>query len=137
MQALGKESAIVIAIMGQGIQPLMEAVAKFTDMIFGFQNGKEMSYTDEKGNRVTKLMKIDPDKFKENGELIANAFVSFVTAIYDEFSKENYTVTHWYGDEEAGSKLVQVLKSLENIGSLINSVNSFIDMVAKSVEKSK
>lgn len=96
-----------------------------------------MSYTDEKGNRVTKLMKIDPDKFKENGELIANAFVSFVTAIYDEFSKENYTVTHWYGDEEAGSKLVQVLKSLENIGSLINSVNSFIDMVAKSVEKSK
>ena len=137
MQALGKESARVIAIMGQGIRPLMEAVAKFTDMIFGFQNGKEMSYTDEKGNRVTKLMKIDPDKFKENGELIANAFVSFVTAIYDEFSKENYTVTHWYGDEEAGSKLAQVLKSLENIGSLINSVNSFIDMVAKSVEKSK
>ena len=137
MQALGKESASVIAIMGQGIQPLMEAVAKFTDMIFGFQNGKEMSYTDDKGNRVTKLMKIDPDKFKENGELIANAFVSFVTAIYDEFSKENYTVTHWYGDEEAGSKLAQVLKSLENIGSLINSVNSFIDMVAKSVEKSK
>ena len=137
MQALGKESARVIAIMGQGIKPLMEAVAKFTDMIFGFQNGKEMSYTDEKGNRVTKLMKIDPDKFKENGELIANAFVAFVTAIYDEFSKENYTVTHWYGDEEAGSKLVQVLKSLENIGSLINSVNSFIDMVAKSVEKSK
>ena len=137
MKNLGKESAEIISILGKGIQPLMEAVAKFTDMVIGFINGREMTYTDENGNTVTTITKVDPDKFGLAGTTIANAFKSFVNTIFDEFSKEKYNETYWYKKDETGGKLVQVLKSLENIGQLIDSVNSFIDMVEKSVEKSK
>ena len=137
LEKLGPKAAHLIAILGQGIKPVMDAVATYTDLVMGFVSGKEISYTDEKGNQVTKFVKIIPEDFTKAGKTIADAFSGFIESMWNVFKKGEYTETHLFSADEHKNHIVDVINGLENIGNVVEVVGQFADLIIKVHEKQK
>ena len=140
IQALGKPAAEIIAMMGKGILPLVESIAKFTDMVLGFVNGKVYEYQ-KNGKTVKELVKVNPTDFVKAGKDIADAFTGFIDAIYQAFSKEDYLQVeeHTFSADEVvvGGKIGQLIESLKNIGTLVDQTQKFVNMIIKTTKETE
>ena len=100
----------------------MQAVSTFTDM-------------------VTELVKIDQTKFAEAGTTIADAFKYFIDNLWGAFKDAEYTDTieHTLKADEVrhGNRMVDIINGLQNIGTIIEAVDSFVDLIAKTIENKK
>ena len=137
LQRLGPRAAYLISLLGKGIKPVMEAVATFTDSVMGILTGKTITYTDDNGKEVTKFIKIDAEKFKAAGKVVADSFTGFIDAIWDTFKKGEYEVKHTFSANENKNHLVDVINGLENIGTVVDAVNQFADLIIKVAAKQK
>lgn len=142
LEKLGPRAANVIAILGKGVKPVMDAVATFTDMVTGVVVGKEIKYTDSTGKEITKLVKVEPEKFKEAGTIVADAFKNFIETMWNAFKEGEYdevVETHWYKADETkkSNRIVDIINALNNIGTVVDTVNNFIDVILKAHEQSK
>ena len=114
-------------------------------MIIGVVNGKQMTYTDSTGKQVTKLVKVEPQKFKDAGSLVANAFKNFIESLWTAFKDGEYEEVsvekHWFKADKKtvtkGNHIVDIINSLNNIGTVVDAVNNFIDVILKAHEQSK
>ena len=110
-------------------------------MVTGILVGKEMTFTDSTGQQVTKLVKIDPTQFAQAGRTIAKAFKKFIDNLWGAFKDAEYTDTikHALKADEVrhGNRMVEIINGLQNIGTIIEAVDSFVDLIAKTVENKK
>ena len=141
LEKLSGRAVAIIQQMGKGILPVMQAVATFTDMVTGIIVGKELTYTDSTGQQVTKLVKIDQTQFATAGKTIADAFTQFIENLWGAFKDAEYTDTikHTFKADEVkhGNHMVEIINGLQNVGTIIDAVSSFVDVIAKSVEQQK
>ena len=110
-------------------------------MVTGILVGKEMTFTDSTGQQVTKLIKIDPTQFAQAGTTIADAFTKFIDNLWGAFKDAEYTdiIEHTLKADEVrhGNRMVDIINGLQNIGTIIDAVDSFVDLIAKTVENKK
>lgn len=143
------KALLIINSMKDGIEPVMNAVGTYTDAIMSFVAGKEVEFTDEKGNTLKKLVEIDPAKFALAAENIATAFDAFLTKMSDSFVKYAYggEVVQtkdggWFGDDEysvteRGNKVADLISGLTGIKDITESVGTLMDIVLKVIEEAK
>ena len=136
LKEMGPQAAKLVEMLAKGIGPVIDAVAKFTDMITSILTGKTYE-TVKDGKKVTDFIRIKPEEFKEAGQKIAEAFTNFIDVIYKAFTKDEYNTKHTFSSDEPGGKLGELMESLKNIGSVIESVNKFVGVIVDSVEKTK
>lgn len=111
-------------------------------MIIGVVNGKQMTYTDSTGKQVTELVKVEPKKFKKAGEMVAKAFKDFIDSMWKAFKDGNYEEVsvekHWFKADKKtvkkGNHIVDIINSLNNIGTVVDAVEHFIDVIVKTHE---
>lgn len=141
IEALGPRTALLISMMGKGIEPLFNAVFKYTDMIMGVLVGRDYEWENEKGEMVKKHMEFKAEDFTAAGKIIADSFGGFIDRLWESFSKAGYTVDieHYFKSDEhiEGNHIVDVINGLQNIGTLIDAINQYIDVLVKAGDKSK
>ena len=141
IEALGPRTAMLISLMGKGIEPLFNAVFKYTDMIMGVLVGRDYEWENEKGEMVKKHMEFKSEDFTAAGKVIADSFGNFIDRLWESFSKAGYTVDieHYFKADEhiEGNHIVDVINGLQNIGTLIDAINQYIDVLVKAGDKSQ
>lgn len=136
LKEMGPYAAKLVEMLAKGIGPVIDAVAKFTDMITSILTGNTYE-TVKDGKKVTEFIRIKPEEFKNAGQKIADAFTNFIDVIYKAFTKDEYNTKHTFSSDEPGGKLGELIDSLKNIGTVIESVNKFVGVIVDAVEKTK
>lgn len=142
-------SAIVISLMKEGIEPVMNAVATYTQTIMDFVVGKEVEYTDVKtGKNVKKIFEISPQKFKEYGTTIAETFIGFIESMWKAFNEQGYTEHHYENMNDGGwfssdtivdnavskNHITDLIAGMSGISQIMQAVQTFIDVIFKTAE---
>jgi hypothetical protein len=128
-----------------GIEPVMNAVATYSDTIMQFVAGKEVEYTDDKGNTVKKLIDIDPIKFGEAGTRIATAFGEFIGNLATKFAEYSYGgekieieesgmlfKDHKYAESKRGNKVGDLIAGMTGLKEVMDGVESLVNLIAKA-----
>jgi hypothetical protein len=134
------ESALsVIDMLKDGIEPVMSAVAKYSDTILQFIAGKEVEYTDDEGNTVKKLIDIDPVKFGEVGYNIAMAFTTFLDTLgktLGEYAYEGESIKldgdDKFKETKHGNKVADIISGMTGLKEVIDGVEALINVIVKT-----
>lgn len=133
---------IAINAIKDGIEPVMNAIGTYADAIMSLVVGKEVEYTDNKGNTIKKLIEIDPDKFTEAGVRISTAFNNFLKTLADNFLNYSYggeivcvddgTFSDQYAETKRGNTLADLINGLTGIKEVVDGVGVLIDIIVKA-----
>ena len=133
-----------IDLMKQGIEPVMNAVATYSDTIMSFVAGKEVEVTDSNGKTVKKLIEINPEKYSEAAERVGNAFQAFISKLSAKFIKYSYggkTIMTkdggWFGSDEytetkRGNKVADLISGLSGIKDVVEGMGMLLDVIVKA-----
>ena len=143
-------SAMIINMFKEGIEPVMNAVATWTNTIMDFVTGREIEVTDVKtGQNIKQRFHIDPKEFQAHGETVADSFIGFIEGLWNKFNAQGYTEKVIDGYEEKsyalglyssktpkyknvhGNHVCDLINGLSDINSIMEAVVSYVDVIIK------
>jgi hypothetical protein len=145
---ISARSAIIIAMMKEGIEPVMNAVSTWTKTVMDFVAGREIEYTDVKtGKTVKEVFHINPEEFTKHGENIADTFIGFIDGLWNKFNAYGYTEHHYKVESHAlksdtitddavqKNHVTDLITGFANIGEIMGAVETFVNLIFNVAEK--
>ena len=146
MYLIKEQSGEVVNALKDGIGPLMSAVNTQTNTIMGLLKGQEVTYTDINGKEVTEFMRYDPAKFKAAADQISDCFIGFIETLHNKFARfghyeKQLAKAHLFTENEYKeiyhNEIGDIIASLNGLQPLLDSVSSYIDIIAAAVKKTE
>ena len=141
-------SAMIISMMKEGIEPVMNAVATWTNTIMDFVTGRQIEYTDEKtGKTIKQMFHISPEDFRKHGETVADTFIGFIDGLWNQFNKFGYTEHHYQVESHAlksdtitdnaveKNHVTDLITGFANISEIMGAVETFVNLIFNVAEK--
>lgn len=133
LEELGPWAAIVIRLLGDGIEPVMNSVGTFASMIMDVLTGRDYTVPDpnDPEKTIQKHITFEPLMFTMAADTIVKAFTTFLNTLYNGLKDYNYKGILGIG---GGNKVADLIESLNGISTVLDSVGQLCDLIMKNAE---